>query len=126
MSYKVYSSALAGDDQVIVLSTGTRSGSCWYAMQNNSEPTAGVFKLLQPGQRDDESSEHSSIGAIEIRCIALEGRPHVFAGRRKESRVVDETIQKRVDCLQRHPATLLVVMRRNLSPTGCARKVTDP
>src|SRR6267143_3005315 len=90
------------------------------------ELTAGVFKLLQPGERVDESSEHSSIGAIEIRCIALEGRPHVFAGRRKESRVVDETIQKRVDCLQRHPGTVLVVMRRNLSPTGCARKVTDP
>src|ERR1700694_67279 len=77
-----------------------------------------VFKLLLPPQRDDDPSKRLPVGAREIRCMAHEGRPHIFTGRRKEAGVVDEAIEKGGDRFQRHHCPLVMVMSRNLSPTG--------
>lgn len=69
-----------------------------------------IVQLPESAQRDYESSERSSVRAPEIRRIALEGGPHVFAGRRKEAGVVDKAIKECGNCCQR-PGILVVVMR---------------
>src|SRR5882724_13628744 len=56
-----------------------------------------VLELLQPRKWHDEPAEGSSIWSVQVGRVALESRSHVLAGRRKESRVVDQTSEQRVD-----------------------------
>src|SRR5438045_5427593 len=59
--------------------------------------SSGLLKLLEARERDDETRERGTIGALRVRRIALERGTHVLARRREQTGIVHQAVQKRVE-----------------------------
>src|SRR5450759_5598749 len=61
---------------------------------------AGFFKLLHARDRHDEAAKRLPIRVLEVRSVTLESWPHVFARGWKQTRIVHQPGEERVDGFQ--------------------------
>src|SRR6185369_4210368 len=61
-----------------------------------TESEALPFELLQAREREHEPTEHPRVLAVEIRRVVGNRRTHVEGGRWKETGIVDDALEQRV------------------------------
>lgn len=58
------------------------------------------LELAEPAKRNNESPKRSAVFANTVFRVTLHCRSHVLARGRKEARVVNQSVQKRIECSQ--------------------------